>query len=356
MMIYWIILSFITAFVVVLFGTPSLIKVAKLKRLVDEPSEERKVHSRSIPTIGGIMIFAAFIFSVCLWYPESMKNMASGLNDLKYLIATLIILFFVGIKDDIIGTAPIYKLVAHLIVGFIIVLMADIRIESMHGLFGMDETLPAWASILLTMFVYVVVVNAFNLIDGVDGLAAGTGFIITLFYTFWFYHLDQPDLALISMALSGSLAGFLIFNFNPARIFMGDSGSLIIGAIVVVLTIRAIEVQPSETGMFAGVSTPVLAMAALSYPLIDTLRVFTIRAIQGRSPMSADRNHIHHRLMDYGIGHKKTVFILYAFTAIVMASAMFNPIKNPTLNFTSTFALVGLMVLLIFLFTRTKKA
>ena len=354
-MIYWIILSFFTAFAVVLFGTPSLIKVAKLKRLVDEPSEERKVHTRSVPTIGGIMIFAAFIFSVCLWYPESMKNIASGLNDLKYLIATLIVLFFVGIKDDIIGTAPIYKLIAHLIVGFIIVMMADIRIESMHGLFGMTETLPAWASIMLTMFVYVVVVNAFNLIDGVDGLAGGTGFIITLFYTFWFYHLDQPDLALISMALSGSLAGFLIFNFNPARIFMGDSGSLIIGAIVVVLTIRAIEVQPAADSMFASVSTPVLAMACLSYPLIDTLRVFTIRAIKGKSPMSADRNHIHHRLMDAGFGHKKTVFTLYAFTCLIISTALFSPFSNPTWSFILSSLAVAFTVLIIFVFTRKSK-
>lgn len=354
MIIYWIIFSFITAFAVVLFGTPSLIKVAKLKRLVDEPSEDRKIHSRSVPTIGGIMIFAAFIFSVCLWYPESMKDMIAGLNDLKYLIATLIVLFFVGIKDDIIGTAPIYKLVAHLIVAFIIVMMADIRIESLHGLFGVTESLPIWASVLLTIFVYVVVVNAFNLIDGIDGLAAGIGFIVTLFYTFWFYHLSQYDMALISMSLCGALGGFLIFNFSPARIFMGDSGSLIIGAIIVVLTIRAIEIEVPQTSFFNHVSQPVLAMAILSYPLLDTLRVFFLRAIAGKSPMSADRNHIHHRLLDNGFNHKKTVLILYAFTILVILTAVFVPFSDPTLRFACTALMAILLLGIIFIITKKR--
>jgi len=236
-----LILSFFTSFLVVLLGTPSLIKVAKLKHLVDEPSEDRKLHSRSVPTIAGVIIFSAFLFSICIWFPSEAISSTQAINDFKYLIAILVLLFFVGVKDDIIGTAPIYKLVAHIIVGFILVMLGDIRITGMHGLFGVTGEFPEEASVFISLFVYVVIVNAFNLIDGVDGLAGGIGFIATLTFGIWFYMAEIPYLAMIAFSLCGALAGFLIFNFNPARIFMGDSGSLTVGAIITFLSIRLIE-------------------------------------------------------------------------------------------------------------------
>ena len=158
-------LGFITSFLVVLFATPSLIKVAKLKHLVDEPSEARKMHRWSIPTIGGIVIFGAIIFSYSIWFPEEYEHIANIYTNFKHIIACLILLFFVGVKDDIIGTAPIKKLIAHGIVGFILVIMADIRIVEMHGLFGIQNEFELWQSYLLTFFVYIVIVNSINLID-----------------------------------------------------------------------------------------------------------------------------------------------------------------------------------------------
>ncbi|MEZ4938360.1 MAG: MraY family glycosyltransferase [Crocinitomicaceae bacterium] len=351
----FLVLSFITAFLVVLLGTPSLIKVAKLKHLVDEPSEERKLHSRSVPTIAGVMIFSAFLFSICIWFPSKAISNIQAINDFKYLIAILVLLFFVGVKDDIIGTAPIYKLISHIVVGFIIVMMGDIRIESMHGLFGVTDSFPEEASVFISLFVYIVIVNAVNLIDGVDGLAGGIGFIATLTFGIWFQLVGVSYLAIISFSLCGALAGFLIFNFSPARIFMGDSGSLTVGAIITFLSIRLIETPSGAIpNVFPNVNTAVLAMAILAYPLIDTLRVFTIRAKKGISPFAADKNHLHHRILSFGWNHRQTTITLYIYTLLIILFALFAPIKDPTVNFIATSGFALFLTLVLFYLRKAK--
>lgn len=326
-------MAFLTAFGVVLFATPSLIKVAKLKHLVDEPSEARKMHNSSVPTIGGIMIFSAFLFSCFLWFPDDTKS-SDIISPFLLLMASLVLLFFVGVKDDIIGMSPTKKLVAHIIVGFILVAMGGIKITSMHGLFGIDVIFPEYAQLLISIFVYIVVVNSINLIDGVDGLASGIGLIASAVFGVWFYLSGAPHWALVSFALSGALSGFLIFNFNPARIFMGDSGSLTIGAILSVLTIQLIETPtPFLEGTFENISTPIFAIAILAFPLLDTLRVFIIRALKGKSPLTADRSHLHHKLQDKGYGHKKTVLIIYTFNILIIGLAAFWPSQFATITF-----------------------
>ncbi|WP_070137667.1 glycosyltransferase family 4 protein [Crocinitomix algicola] len=352
---YHFILAFITAFSVVLLATPSLIKVAKLKHLVDEPKEARKKHATSIPTIGGVIIFSAFIFSSFLWLPVRNPSVIDGLNQFMFLMASLILLFFVGIKDDIIGMSPMKKLIAHVMVGYILVVMGGIKITSFYGLLGMDIMLPDYASILISIFVYIVIVNSINLIDGVDGLASGVGLIATIAFGMWFSYLGDKHWALISFALSGSLLGFLVFNFNPARIFMGDSGSLIIGAVISVLAIQLIESSTASLPIGQqNVSTPVLAMSILAYPLLDTLRVFIIRTAKGKSPLSADRNHIHHRLQDLGLGHKKTVIIIYLFSLVMIVQAYFLQFKNPTISLAISLGISILFILIIILFHKRK--
>lgn len=322
---------------------PALIKVAYMKRLVDEP-EERKVHKRRIPTIGGIIIFAATLFSYLLWYPVNnipdFSELNHALNDFKFIGASMLILFFIGVKDDIVGTAPMKKLIGHLIVAFILVMMADIRITSFHGILGIRE-LPVWASVLLSVFTYTVIVNAFNLIDGIDGLAAGIGTIATLAYGTFFFLSGGIELAALSFALAGALVGFLIFNFQPAKIFMGDSGSLTIGLIVSVLSIKMIEFDKDLVPQYLKhISKPVFAMAVLVYPLIDTLRIFIYRAAKGVSPFSADKNHIHHRFIEIGFSHRTTVIILYAYSIgiVLLASTLrFEP--------NASFIIVGVLAL-----------
>lgn len=353
---YHLLLAFITAFSVVLLATPSLIKVAKLKHLVDEPSEARKLHKSSIPTIGGVIIFSAFIFSCFLWFPDHNQRAMAALDEFMYLSASLILLFFVGVKDDIIGMSPMKKLLAHISVGFILCVMGDIRITSFHGLLGMDIELPLYASYAISIFVYIVIVNAINLIDGVDGLASGVGLISTIAFALWFAYSGDKHWALIAVSMSGALFGFLVFNFNPARIFMGDSGSLIIGAVLSVLAIRLIESPTTflpETHRL--ISTPVAAMAILAYPLLDTLRVFTIRTSQGKSPLSADKNHLHHRLMEQNHSHKKTVITIYIFSILIIANTYFFQFENPNISFLISLGISLLFIGYVFLTYKRKE-
>ena len=335
-----IVFAFLSAFVIVLVATPPLIKVAKMKHLVDEPGNDRKLHRKSIPTLGGILIFAATIISYCLWFPSreawelgANYNPLQALNEFKYILASMFALFFIGLKDDIVGIDPIKKLIIHLLVGIILVVLADIRLTEFWGLFEVDE-LPYWLSVVLSIFIYIVIVNAINLIDGVDGLAGGIGLIGSVTFTLWFYKTGDMPLALLAVGLAGSLFGFLIFNFQPARIFMGDSGSLIIGICMYVLAMKLIEFPPSKlSAAMQIVSKPIFAMAILAYPLIDTLRVFTIRILRGKSPFLADKNHIHHRLLDLGLQHYQVSIALYCYTLLIIGTTFLMPPQTPNISF-----------------------
>lgn len=357
-----LVLPFFTAFFLVLVAMPALIKVARLKHLVDEPGDARKLHRKSVPTIGGIMIFAGTIISYCLWFPAksswqfgSNYDVLSALNEFKYLVAAMFVLFFLGLKDDIIGVSPSKKLLIHFFVGGILVLMADIRLTEFWGLFGVDK-IPQSVSISLSLFIYIVIVNAINLIDGVDGLAGGIGLIASSAFAFWFFKTGDLPLALLAAGLGGSLLGFLFFNFQPAKIFMGDSGSLIIGVVLYVLVMKMIEYPPYRmSAAMMNVSKPVLAMAILSYPLIDTLRVFIIRMRQGRSPFSADKNHIHHRLLAMGLSHKQVCLVLYGYTFFIIGLTFLMPARTPNLSFLVVGAIAVLIANVIFWIPIKKK-
>lgn len=370
-----LLLTFITAFGVVLLSTPSLIKVAILKRLFDEPTEERKLHKRVIPTIGGVIIFAGTFFSFVLWFPSDnlldidvgsstyLKNALalevtkSALNDFKYILATVFVLFFVGVKDDIIGTSPIKRLAAHIIVALMIVLMADIRIKSMHGIFGIDE-IPFWSSIFISLFAIIVIINAVNFIDGIDGLAAGIGFIAAAIFGIWFYMAHDIVMSLLSFSLAGSLLAFLFFNFSPANIFMGDSGSTTIGLMLSVLAIKAIETPSADVSntIISEIHRPVFVMAVLSYPLIDTLRIFVYRTVKGVSPFEADRNHIHHTLLDIGMSHRMVSLTLYSANLFIISLAIFFRSMSATVLFIFVFTMAIALAQLPFFFKLRKNA
>jgi UDP-GlcNAc:undecaprenyl-phosphate GlcNAc-1-phosphate transferase len=352
-----LILVYLTSLGVALYATPALIRVAILKRLTDTPVEERKIHKRSVPTVGGIIIYAATMFSYALWYKIGdgalYDEIYKSVEEFKLIIATSLLLFFVGVKDDIIGTAAVKKLFAHILVALILVLIGNIRITSLYGIFGVWE-IPYWASVFLSLFTYVVVVNAFNLIDGVDGLAAGVGMIACLAFGIWFVFAGNYSLAALSFSLSGALMGFLVFNFSPAKIFMGDSGSLIIGLFVCVLAIKLIEYPVEKLDHFwVYISKPMFVIAALIYPLLDTLRIFIIRAIKGHSPFMADKNHIHHHLLYRGYSHAKTAIIIYFFTILTIALSLAGYyIPNANLSLFSIILLALLFLLFILILNR----
>jgi UDP-N-acetylmuramyl pentapeptide phosphotransferase/UDP-N-acetylglucosamine-1-phosphate transferase len=227
----------------------------------------------------------------------------------------------------------------------------------MHGLFGID-VLPLWTSVFLSLFTYIVVVNAMNLIDGVDGLAGGVGFIASSAFGIWFALAGDPAMACLAFALSGSLLAFLFFNFSPAKIFMGDSGSLTIGLIICILAIKVIDYDVSaiENKVILNISKPIFAMAVLVYPLVDTLRIFIYRAVRGVSPFSADRNHLHHRLLDIGLSHKGTVICVYFFNLVVIGLTILLSLSFVNPNYTLMIvAAVSLTLAQIPFFIKKKK-
>ncbi len=337
------------SFFIVLFATPSFIKVAQIKNLFDEPGDERKLHKTRIPSMGGIMIFAGTLFAFFICFPSP------NIGYIKFLVPSILVLFFIGIKDDIIGTAPVKKLIGHLLVAFIMVLMAEIKITSLYGIFEIRE-LPDWASISLSIFTYVVIINAFNLIDGVDGLAGGVACIAAIAFGIWFLLLESMVDAIIAFSLAGALLGFLRYNFHPANIFMGDSGSLTVGLIICVLAIRVIEYRPEFTPeSLKWISKPIFAMAVLSYPLLDTFRIFVYRMIKGTSPFQADNNHIHHRLIKLGLNHAQTVGLIYIFNAVLIGYAVLAKGMNASIAFVILAAIVFILMGILFLVPIRKK-
>jgi UDP-N-acetylmuramyl pentapeptide phosphotransferase/UDP-N-acetylglucosamine-1-phosphate transferase len=300
-----IILAFLTSLLVVIFGIPSIITVAKLKGLYDKP-DFRKLHTNKIPRLGGLAIIAGFSIAVSLW------GISQGMDTrLQYLQAAVIILFFSGLKDDIVVLSPYKKLAAQIIATVITVAGEGILINNFYGLFGI-ESIPIWASYALTVFTIIVVTNSFNLIDGVDGLAGGIGFITSITFGLWFNFIDQIGWSILAFGLAGSLLGFLIFNFNPAKIFMGDAGSLCIGFLLSIFAIKFIQFNaPEAVNLYKIKSAPGIAVAILIVPLFDTLRVFVLRVLKKQSPFTADKNHIHHSLIKIGLGHKEVSMIMY---------------------------------------------
>lgn len=300
-----IFLGALTSFIIVFISIPSIIKVAKLKHLFDFP-EERKAHKTERPTLGGLAIFAGVIFSFSFWSAEMYFPIR------QYLIAAIVILFFIGMKDDIIIISPFKKLIGQILAAFIVVYFGGLRLTSFHGVFGI-YALPEWLSITTTIFTILVIINSINFIDGIDGLAAGIGIIACLVFGVFLYSYGEYVLSLLAFSLLSGLLAFLRYNFSPAKIFMGDTGSLLVGFVLSVLCIRFVEINKSATEAFITSSfSPVLAISVLIVPLSDMLRIFCLRIYHGKSPFAPDRNHIHHRLLDLGMNHFWASVTLYA--------------------------------------------
>jgi len=331
-----IVLVFFTAALVVIFGIPSVISVAKMKGLYDKP-DNRKLHTKKIPRLGGLAIIAGFALAVSMWGTETW------LGNLQYLQAAVIVLFVSGLKDDIIGLSPSKKLMGQIAAAAIVVFGEKISITSFYGIFGIHE-IPVWVGYPLTIFTIIVITNAFNLIDGVDGLAGGIGFIICTTLGLWFNFIDHIGWSILAFGLAGALFGFLVFNFNPAKIFMGDAGSLTSGFLISIFAIQFIEFNNHSAYNFYKIpSAPALAIAILIIPLFDTIRVFLVRISKGHSPFTADRNHIHHSLIRIGLGHKEVCLVMYV-SNIVFVMVAFLLKDSETLTIITIMAVLAIVM------------
>lgn len=302
------------SFLITFFAIPIIIQVAREKKLFDEP-DERKVHKMVIPTLGGLGIFAGFILATLLGSP-------AGISELQYFVAAAIVIFFLGIKDDILILSAAKKFIGQLVAAGIIIKFGGVQITNMHGFLDIGE-LPNLASIVFTLFTIIVIVNSFNLIDGVDGLAGSLGLLTAMIFGVYFAYVGLILYAVIAFSLAGSLIGFLIYNFSPARIFMGDTGSLLIGLINSIMVVKFINIAGNTTSVFPIEAAPAIGVAILIVPLFDTLRVFGLRILDRRSPFSPDRTHVHHLLLDLGFSHRNVTFLCLGANISCIVLALF---------------------------------
>ncbi len=317
-----ILLSGALAFLITFFSIPVIIEVAKDKKLFDEP-DERKVHKAVIPTLGGLGIFAGFIIATLMGAPV-------GAAELQYFMAAVMVIFFLGIKDDILILSASKKFIGQLVAAGIVIKFGGIEITNMYGFMGIHE-LPHTVSVLLTLFTIVVITNSFNLIDGVDGLAGSLGLLTSLIFGIYFYQTHQVLYSVMALSLAGSLIAFLIYNFNPAKIFMGDTGSLLIGLLNSIFVIKFMAVADNPALGFPLESAPAIGFAILIVPLFDTLRVVGLRILNRRSPFSPDRNHIHHFLLELGLSHKMISFTCVGANILFIALAYFLSFSGTTM-------------------------
>jgi len=301
-----------SAMLIAWLAIPTVVKIASARNLNDPPGF-RKVHSRTIPILGGVAIFAGFSFGFLFTINDNMHGM-------NFLTIAAILLFFTGMKDDLISIDPKKRLAVEIFAAVLLVMFTDIRITSFHGFLGIHD-IPMWLTGLTTIFLMIVIINAFNLIDGIDGLAATTGIIASVTFGIWFWKSADFEYTLMAASLTGALVSFLRFNISNGKnkIFMGDSGSLLTGYILAVMAIRFNEINAGSAPLYNLHSSPAVAIAILIVPLFDTLRVFTIRVIHGHHPFTADNRHIHHLLLRAGFSHKRsTLYIALAHILIII--------------------------------------
>jgi len=310
------------SFIVTFLAIPIVLQIAEEKKLFDVP-DERKIHKVPVPSLGGVGIFGGFLLA-------SLLSISAYQNpEFQYLFAAAIVIFFIGLKDDLIVLSATKKFIGQVIAASILIHLAGIRITSMHGLFGFTEVSEGF-SIALSYLTIIVVMNSFNLIDGVDGLAGTLGLLTMLLFGGYFFAVGMSAYSLLAFAMGGSLLAFLIFNHHPAKIFMGDSGSLMIGLVNAILVIKFITVADSQSVIFPIQSAVAVGFSILMIPLLDTLRVFSIRIFKGNSPFTPDRNHVHHLLLDRGFKHTGVTFFCLFLNIGFIAVAYFGQSFGPT--------------------------
>ncbi len=311
-------LGFLSSFLITFFSIPTIIKISKRKNLMDEPGV-RSSHLRKIPNLGGIAMF--YSIGICT------SIFAYEIFDLyKFLFASLIILLYIGIMDDIVVMRAYKKLVAQIVVSAFIVIGSDVRIRNLFGIFGIYE-INYLVSVIFTIITFIILINAFNLIDGIDGLAGGYSLICSALFGISYYRLGEYNypLVILSVVLIGSVLAFLYYNLSNLRatkIFMGDTGSMLLGFLLAFTCICFIDIFIDKNIVsvprYHLESAPVVAVAILILPIVDTLNVIIVRLWNKKSPFEADKNHIHHKLLQLDLTHRRASFYIICYYLFIV--------------------------------------
>lgn len=314
------------------------------KRLMDDPNN-RSSHSTKTPTLGGVSFYYTLIFVLFFIHGRDVMNEAI------YIIPGLTILFMVGLKDDLVVISPGAKLIAQVCAVTFILVNPSFTIHSFNGFLNIYE-IPYYLYLIIAGFIMVTIINSYNLIDGIDGLASIVGIVILMIYTTIFYTTGEYFFALLSVSLNACLLAFFGFNISSERkIFMGDTGSLIVGFIISILTLKFLALTPDAyVGLpFLLENAPLIAISILIVPLFDTARVFAIRIANKKGPFSPDRNHTHHVLIDFwGLSHKQASFIIGCFNLVFVV--LFIVLGSKAENLGMVIFLISVIIILGYVF------
>ncbi len=323
----------VTSFVICFLIIPVIIKYSLEKNLVDIPGR-RKIHKKITPSMGGIAIFIGFVVSALIWMEISQWK------EMRFILIALFIVFFIGVRDDLVPLRPFMKLLGQLMAAAVLIALFDLRLKSLYGLLGIYD-IPLIVSYALTFFTIIVITNSFNLIDGLDGLAGTIAGIALLAFGISFYLAGDIVFAVLSFSMVGAVIAFLFFNWDPSEIFMGDTGALVIGMMLAISAIHFIDLQYNLP-----VDNPYKFKAAISgavcfiiIPLADTLRIFILRIIRKQSPFTPDKSHIHHNIMRLGFSHGHSAMILG------LSQAIFVIIVVMARQLNDNYVLLGILIL-----------
>ncbi len=303
--------AFLCALILSFAGAPVAKTIAQKIGAIDVPKDSRRMHKKPIPRLGGIAIFAGFYISAIIFDTGYMSREIRGM-----LIGSIIIVAL-GMFDDVLALKPKQKF-GFQVIATLIPTACGVRITGIPNFFsptGENFHLPVWAQYFVTIVWMLAILNAVNLLDGLDGLAVGVSTIMSVCVTIIVVLLHSPAVAILAAALAGACLGFIPYNFNPAKMFMGDTGSMFIGYTLAVMSVM---------GVFKAYAIIAFAIPFLIFglPIFDMVFVSIRRMLNGKSPMSADKTHLHHRLIDLGFNQKQTVAIMYAIAAVLGLTAV----------------------------------
>jgi len=311
--------TFLLAFILTWYFIPKVLWVTKEKQLVKEINH-RSSHQIEVPSFGGVAFFLVLILIISIL--QSLRITYTG----NHLIIGLTFLFMAGLKDDLVVSSARLKFVSQVFAAGFIIFSPELELTNLHGFLGITE-IPYWLGYILKLFVVIALINAYNLIDGIDGLAGIAGIVICTSFAVMFYLISEPYFVLISVTVVGLLAAFLRYNFSRGhrKIFMGDGGSLTIGFLIAFLALKLLVRDNSATLLEEGFmpeNRVLFLIAILFLPVYDTGRVILIRLSQGNTPFEADRNHLHHVLLDNKLSHKQASVLLGFINVLIIGLFM----------------------------------
>ena len=342
-------IAFFIGLVIVFYAIPAIVRISAAKNFYDIPNE-RKVNKTIIPNLGGIALFIAIAIGTLIGI---FKN---PFADLRYILTSMIILFFIGFKDDILVIAPLKKFGAQLLCAFILTVIGDIRLTNFHGILGINE-INYITSVGFSALAIVGIINAINLIDGIDGLSASLGIMASFIFGSLFFMAGQINYAVLCFATTGSLISFFAYNVFGKRnkIFMGDTGSLILGLVLSVGAVKYIESTLDGNEIMFKLS-PILSLAILSIPIFDMVRLFGMRIFNRKSPFSPDMNHIHHKFLRLGLTHLKSTTIIVLTNLFIVGVIFYLREENNHILLLTLISLVAMLILMPTVIYELKKS